>query len=206
MACSQSLKQLPNGGFVLAGSVKDKNIPDSDLMLIRFSGDGEKIWKYEQPSIGKNVWPECICCSPDSNFIVVGWHGTCMNDINSENPVFDYDLFLSKISQEGKLVWSKNIDSEGSEGGNAVVVRNDGKILMAGKKETSFLGKIGPWLLVSDEEGQVIEEFLLPYKFNRDQAAEIINCSDGGFVVIGPGEMDINYGRSDGWIKKFKSF
>lgn len=205
-SCSQSLKQLPDGGFILAGNSKEENVPDADLMVIRFSANGDKVWQYKEESLGINVWPECICCSPDSSFIVVGWHGACMNDINSEYPVFDYDLFVSKLSQDGKLVWTKNIDSEGSEGGNAVAVRADGKILLAGKKETSFLGKIGPWLLVSDKEGQVIEELLFPFKFNKDQAVEIINSSDGGFVVIGPGEMDLDYIRSDGWIKKFKSF
>jgi hypothetical protein len=206
IASSQSLKHLPDGSFVMAGSIKQKNIPDANLMVIRFSDDGEEIWKYEQESIDKNVWPECICCSPDSNFIVVGWHGVCMNDITSEYPVFDYDLFVAKISKEGKLVWTKNIDSEGSEGGNAVVVRADGTILLAGKKETSFLGKVGPWLLLSDGNGNVLDELLLPFKFNKDQAVQIVNSSDGGFVVIGPGEVGPDYSRSDGWIKKFKAF
>jgi len=206
MASLQSLKHLPDESFVLAGSIKDKNVPNANLVVIRFSANGEKIWKYEQDSKDKNVWPECICCSPDSNFIVVGWHGACMNEITSENPVFDYDLFIAKITQSGKLVWTKNIDSEGSEGGNAVVVRDDGKILLAGKKETSFLGKVGPWLLLSDENGNVLDERLLPFKFNKDQAVQIINSSDGGFVVIGPGEVDPENNRSDGWIKKFKAF
>ena len=106
LSCSQSLKQLPDGGFVLAGSVKEKDIPDADLMVIRFSEGGEEVWKYKSQSTGINVWPECICCSPDSNFIVVGWHGACMNDISSENPVFDYDLFISKISPKESLLQS----------------------------------------------------------------------------------------------------
>lgn len=104
------------------------------------------------------------------------------------------------------MIWTKNIDSEGSEGGSAVVVRPDGNILMAGKKETSFLGKIGPWLVLTNEKGEKLDEHLLPFKFNIDQAADIINSSDGGFVVIGPGAIDRKYGRSDGWIKKFKAF
>ena len=83
------------------------------------------------------------------------------------------------------------------------MVRADGKILLAGKKETSFLGKVGPWLLLSNENGEVLDDLLLPFKFNKDQAAGIINTSDGGFVVIGPGEIDLDYTRSDGWIRKY---
>ncbi|HKI87929.1 MAG TPA: hypothetical protein VKA38_02805, partial [Draconibacterium sp.] len=100
----------------------------------------------------------------------------------------------------------KNIDSEGSEGGNAVVIRPDGKILIGGKKETSFMGRIGPWLLLADEKGTVLSELVLPFSFKGDQAAVIINTSDGGFVVIGPGQVSPDESRSDGWIKKFKAF
>lgn len=206
IAEAESTKKLPDGGFAVAGRVSQTNILDANLWVFRFDKDGNILWdrQFESPNI--NVWPECICCTADNNLMVVGWYGSCMNDINSENPIFDYDLFLSKISPDGKTVWSKNIDSEGSEGGNAVVVRPDGKILIAGKKETSFMGRVGTWLLVADQEGEILTETVLSYNFENDKATKIINCSDGGFIVIGPGEIDLNQRNSDGWIKKFKAF
>lgn len=205
-ANSKSLKRLPGGGFIMAGQISENKIPDSDLWLFRFDKQGNKIWDKRINTPKTNVWPECICCSPDSNIVVIGWYGTCMNDITSEDPIFDYDIFLAKITPQGKIIWTKNIDSEGSEGGNAVVVRPDGKILLAGKKETSFLGKIGSWLLLLDVSGTILNELVLPFKFNGDQAVDIINTSDGGFVVIGPGQLDLKFTRSVGWIKKFKAF
>lgn len=204
---AESMKKLPDEGFVIAGrTLKNNNVPDGDLWMARFDSEGNKMWDKIFESENINVLPECICCGPDNNFLVVGWHGTCMNDINAENPIFDYDLFLSKISSEGDVIWSKNIDSEGSEGGNAIVVRPDGKIIVAGRKETSFLGRVGSWLLLTDQQGIVSEEAVYPFNFGDDQAAEIINSSDGGFVLIGPGIIDSNHGSSDGWIKKFKAF
>jgi hypothetical protein len=202
----QSLKKLPDGGFVVAAQVALQVISDNDLWMFRFDRKDNLLWEKQFPSPEINIWPECVCCSPDNNFMVAGWYGTCMNDINSENPIFDYDLFLSKISPDGKIIWSKNIDSEGSEGGNTIVVRPDEKILLGGKKETSFLGRVGSWLLVTDQEGTVVSEMVFPFNFGNDQAVEIINSSDGGFVVIGPGELDLNQQNSDGWIKKFKAF
>jgi hypothetical protein len=111
---------------------------------------------------------------------------------------------LCKVSPQGKLLWTKNIDSEGNEGGNSVTLRPDGKILIAGKKETSFTGKVGPWLLLADKDGKIISQYVLKYKFNNDQGARIINTSDGGFVVVGPGLMDPANNRSNGWIVRFK--
>ena len=126
-AQAESMRKLPDNGFVIAGKISDKSVQDADLWLFRFDSNGEKMWDKRMNSPGVNVLPECVCCSPDNNLVVAGWYGTCMNDINSENPIFDYDLFLAKISPEGKEIWTKNIDSEGSEGGNAIVVRPDGK-------------------------------------------------------------------------------
>lgn len=206
MACSESLKKMPDGGFFLAGQIAENGINDSDLWVFRFNSQGDKIWDKQIKSVGINVWPECICCSPDSNLIIVGWYGKCMSEITSEDPIFDYDLFVTKLSPSGELIWTKNIDSEGSEGGNAVVIRPDGNILMAGKKETSFLGRIGPWLLLANPNGEILSELVLPFGFNSDKAAQIINTSDGGFLVIGPGEVDQKIFRSNGWIKKFKAF
>ena len=206
IALPGALKKLPDGGFVLAGQISEKGSGDADLWVSRFNRSGKKIWDNRIKSPGISVWPNCVCCSPDSNIVTVGWYGTCMNDIKSAEPIFDFDLFVTEISPEGKLLWTKNIDSEGSEGGNAVVVRPDGKILMAGKKETSFLGRIGPWLLLADDKGNVLSELVLPFIFNDNQASGIINTSDGGFVVIGPGQINPDKTRSDGWIKKFKAF
>ena len=201
-----SLKVLPDGSIALAGQVSQPGRADSDLWIFRFNNEGEKIWDTQVKTPGIKVWPECICCSPDSNLVAVGWYGTCMNDINSAEPIFDFDLFVTKMTPAGKVLYTRNIDSEGSEGGNAVVIRPDGKILLAGIKETSFLGRIGPWLLLTDEQGKVLSELVLPFTFRGDQASGIINTSDGGFVVVGPGLINPEITRSDGWIKKFKAF
>ncbi|MCG6187887.1 hypothetical protein [Maribellus maritimus] len=201
-----SMKKLPDGSFVVAAQTAGKVAQESDLLVIRFNSEGNKIWekRYKTPNV--DVRAECICCSPDNNLIVAGWYGTCMNDINSDNPIFDYDLFLTKISPEGELIWSKNIDSEGSEGGNAIAVRPDGKIVVAGKKETSFLGRVGTWLVVTDSEGSILSEAVFPFNFGNDKASEIINTSDGGLVLVGPGEMNLQLQNTDGWIKKIKAF
>ena len=141
-------------------------------------------------------------CYKDSCFVLVGWAGKCLNDIADENPIFDYDLMIKKINCEGKVLWTKEVDSEGSEGGNAVVIRPDGKFLVAGVKLTSFTGNIGPWLLEVDNDGNVVDELLLNMRL--DQASKIINTSDGGFVVIGPGLHERINSNTDGWILKFK--
>ena len=202
--CARSLKKLPDGGFAIAGQVSENGDNDCDILAFRTNEKGKANWYSWFKSPKQKVWPECICCSADSCFIVVGWRGKCMNDINSENPVFDFDLAINKINCKGEIVWSKSFDREGSEGGNAIAIRPDGNFIVAGIKATSFLGKIGPWLLQVDSDGNQIDEKLLKFRFQNDHASRIINCTDGGFVVIGPGEQKETHRHSNGWIVKFE--
>jgi len=199
--CASTVRKLPTGEFILGAQVQGTVQNDCDMLLIRVTLDGEKIWSSRLDSPNSKEWPECICCSPDNCFVVVGWIGNCLNDISSEYPVFDFDMVIKKMSCDGKVLWSKNVDSEGSEGGNAVTIRPDGDFIVAGTKVTSFAGNIGPWLLHVDANGNILDELLLDMKL--EQASKIINTSDGGFLVIGPGLTERTNARSDGWIIKF---
>ncbi len=201
--CAKSIRKLPDGGFAIAGQVSEGGQNDCDIMALRTDEKGTAKWFSWFKSPNQKVWPECICCSPDSCFIVVGWRGKCLNDVNSENAVFDYDLVLNKIHCDGEIEWTKSFDREGSEGGSAVTVLPNGNFIVGGIKATSFLGKVGPWLLQVDAQGNEINEALLKFQFQNDRASRIINCSDGGFIVIGPGIQDETNTRSDGLIMKF---
>lgn len=198
------IKQLPNEQFILGGQVKGAGKNNCDMLVIRTDQNGTELWSSHLDSPQKKELPKCICCSSDSNFIVVGWTGTCLNDINSEFPVFDFDLVIKKLSPEGKTLWTKSFDSEGSEGGNTVCQMPDGNFIVAGTKATSISGKIGPWLLRIDTNGEVLDEIMLNLRY--EQASKIIPTSDGGFVVIGPGVFQRMNIRSNGWIVKFSGF
>ena len=203
--CARSIKKLPDGDFALAAQVGEKAKNNCDIVAIRISYMGKAKWYSWIKTPDQRVWPECICCTSDSSFMIVGWNGKCIGDINAPDPVYDFDLVLNKINSTGEILWTKSVDREGSEGGNALARRPDGTFIVAGIKATSFLGKIGPWLLAIDPDGNELGEKLLPFNFNNDHASRIINSSDGGFVVIGPGIQEETNSRSDGWIMKFSN-
>lgn len=203
--CIKSIKKLPGGGYALACQVGEAGKNNCDILAIRTDENGTVSWSSRIKTPEQKVWPECICCSPDSCFMLVGWQGNCFNDINSAEPIFDFDLLLTKIDCNGKVLWTKNFDREGSEGGNAVTIRPDGSFIVAGIKLSSFLGKVGPWLLQVDNKGNELDEKLLRFRFKNDHATKIINSSDGGFIVIGPGIQEEDNPQSDGWIIKFAS-
>lgn len=199
-----ALRVLPDGTLAISGQIEAaKGI--ATMWAMRVNSSGEKIWKTVIPGSGKKITPECICCTADNNLMVAGWIGSCMNpDAAPEDQIYDYDLVLTKIDGAGKLVWTKNFDREGSEGGNAVAVRPDGNILIAGKCETSFTGTVGPWLILADKSGKLLHEQVDKFRFSGDQASRIINNADGGFLMVGPGKINPDTRKCLGWIKKFK--
>ncbi|WP_167616437.1 hypothetical protein [Maribellus sediminis] len=203
--CANSIKQMPNGQFIIGAQVAGKVENDCDIAVIRTDSEGNQLWFSHLPSPNSKEWPQCVCCSPaDSSFIMVGWGGLCLNDITSEYPVFDFDIVVKKLSADGKLIWTKNYDGEGAEGGNNVSILPDGNFIIAGTKASSFSGKIGPWLLRIDPDGKILDEKLLNMRL--EQASKAIVTPDGGIVVIGPGLNERLNPRSDGWIIKFSEF
>ncbi|HAX96888.1 MAG TPA: hypothetical protein DCY35_10280 [Prolixibacteraceae bacterium] len=201
---AHALRILPDGSIAVSGEIAlDKG--GSTMWIMRIKPTGEQIWKSTLPISGKNVRPECICCSNEDGLLAAGWIGSCMNpDAAPEDRIFDFDLVITKLDLNGKIMWTKNYDREGSEGGNALAVLPDGHILVAGKCETSFTGTIGPWLMLVDPNGNKVMDHVDKFRFSGDQASRVILTSDGGFVMVGPGRQQPNQNRSVGWIKKYK--
>ena len=201
---AHSLRILPDQTIAVTGQT-DLGKGNSSMWVMRVNQQGEKMWKTAVPITGRKISPECICCTPDNFMMIAGWTGSCMNpDAAPEDQMFDYDLLLTKVDGNGKIIWTKNYDREGSEGGNAIAVIADGNILIAGKCETSFTGTIGPWIMLVDKTGKKIADQVDKFRFSGDQASRIINTSDNGFLIVGPGNIDREAPRSNGWIRKLK--
>ena len=201
---AHALRLLPDQSLAISGQI-EQGKGTSSLWVMRANPSGELLWKTTIPVTGKKITPECICCTPDNHLVIAGWIGSCMNpDAAIADQIFEWDLALSKINGSGKHIWTKNFDREGSEGGNAVAVLPDGKIIIAGKCETSFTGTIGPWLILADINGKQLFEQVDKFRFSGDQASRIIMTSDGGFLLVGPGKIQPDVRKASGWIKKIK--
>ena len=202
-ATANALRYLPDGTLAVACQMK---LPKGNpaVGIVKVDKTGKVVWKSQVTSPDKTLKPHCLCCGPGNNLYAGGWSGLCYNpDAPPEEQIWDYDFLLAKIDGSGKILWTENYSREGSERGTALSVLPDGKILAAGKCETSFTGTVGPWLLIVDEKGTLIDDQVYKFNFYNDQAARIILTSNGGFVLIGPGCIDSDRGTF-AWIKKLK--
>lgn len=198
-----AVRALEDGSIAFSCQVNPPG-KKSTIQVYRINTNGELLWKTLLPPSEKAVTPQCICCSPDNSLLVGGWAGLCYNpDAPPEQRVYDYDYFLGKLDSSGKILWTQNYNREGSEKGTALAVLPDGNIMAGGKCETSFTGSVGPWLLFVDKNGNLADEKVLKFVSVKDQVARIICTSDGGLLLIGPGNID-SQNRLTGWMKKMK--
>jgi len=201
-----SIKMLPDGGFVVGAIANEPGRKDHSIWILRTDNKGDTLWTSMINSEGNKLYPGCICCTPDSCMNVAGWKGIPLNDLYSEAPILDYNLELCKIGRDGKIIWEKNIDKDGSEAGNNMIQLKDETFIVAGRIENSLTGKVGSWILHIDKNGNILGEVLKRPRFNNDQAYKIIATSDGGFAVIGPGPVIPENSQNFGWIIRFKPF
>ena len=197
----RTLWVLADGSVAISGSRKKTGI--SEVWTMRIDPEGKELWRLVQPQASAMNYPECICCMPDNTLLVAGTTGVVMNpDAAPEDQVVDRNVMVSKIDPTGKLLWTKQHDREGCETGNALVVTDQGDILVAGGCETSYTGTLGPWLLLLNRQGEKVDDQVDRFRFMGDHASRIIQTSDGGFVLAGPGRIAADTRRQLGWIKK----
>jgi hypothetical protein len=196
-----TLRNLPDGTLGIICQVKPKE-GNPTIRIIKVGAEGKLIWKTTIPQSEKILTPQCMCCLPDNSMLAGGWSGLCYNpDAAPEEQIWDNDYLLTRINQNGKIIWIQQYSREGSEKGTAVVSLPGGNILAAGKCETSFTGTVGLWLLLVDKNGEIIKDQVLKFKFADDQVAQIICTSDDGLLMIGPGYVKSDHPIS-GWIRK----
>ena len=192
---------LPDGSAGIIGQVQPPR-GNPSVMVLRIAIDGQLIWKSLIPQTDRVLTPQCLCCSSGNTLMVGGWAGMCYNpDVPEEEQIWDYDYLLIKLDAAGKMIWNRHFNREGSEKGTAVVVLADESILAAGRCETSFTGSIGPWLMHVDKDGNMIKDQVYKYRFVNDQVARIIQTTDGGFMMVGPGFIQTGH-KLSGWMKK----
>lgn len=197
-----AIRAFPDGsiGITTMCSPAGEN---SFVQIVKLKHDGTVLWKTPVEVDGKCLTPQCLCCYADNSMLAGGWAGLCYNpDAPADEQIWDYDYLLIKVDEKGKVLWTQNYNREGSEKGTAIAVLPNGNILAGGKCETSFTGSVGPWLMMIDNSGKMINEQLYKFRFVKDQVARIVCTSDGGFLMVGPGYVETENHLS-GWVRKF---
>lgn len=137
------------GGFLLAGTSysnqsgdkKENNLGGSDVWIVRLDENGEELW---QKTLGtkSNDEASSVVQSVDEGFFVSG-------NINSSKDLFgSKDVFVSKLTKEGKLIQTTILGGNGLDEVTDMIPAQDGGSILtiystSGRTENKIFGMDG---------------------------------------------------------------
>jgi len=171
-----SVKQTPDGGYIIAGHTKSFGAGLKDVYLIKTDSLGTQQWTKTfggaQDDEGYSVQQ-----TNDGGFIIGG--------VTSSSGAGSRDVWLIKTDASGNLSWQKTHGGMSSDGAWYVQKTSDGGYILAGWTFSYGPGYIGnAWLVKTDSSGnQQWHQYF--GGDDADRAYSVQQTSDGGFILTG---------------------
>ena len=175
-----SIDEMPDGGFIVAGSTAVKGAGQYDGWILRLDKDGKVLWEktYGGPEEEALF---AVVALPDGGAVATGAYGA------------DGQGWVLRLDAKGAVVWEKRLGGIGYDVFNAVT-RVKGGYVAAGT--TRSKGPVGgaAWVVRLDERGEALwERLLTPVK--GASANSVLALADGGFLVTGGSVVEPGLGK-----------
>lgn len=175
----RSLAMTDDGGFAIVGMTLDTENGDSDVFFIKTDAEGNEEFTqtYGLPTLNEEGFS--LQATADGGYIITGFA------VNMDN---DEELYLIKTRADGSVQWSNTYGGIKDDRGHSVIITSDGGYAVAGVTESIGSGKEDAFLLKTDFVGN--EMWARAYgNSNNNAANELIQTSDGGFLLTGYNEF-----------------
>ncbi len=204
--------ETTDGGFLIVGSSFSNNgdVPNNqgfyDYFIVKLNGSGNLVWAKTFGGIGEERAYGVTLTSGGA--FIVGTSNSATGDVPGNNGGYDY--WVTKISDNGILLWSQNLGGSTEDRAFGLVAKADGGVLVTGLATSSNFdvggnyGSKDAWLINLDASGQLIWEKNLGGTLD-DRFFAILELSEGGYACAGysfssNNDLTGNYGEQDMWI------
>ena len=178
---ANGVTMLEDGDAVIVGECKSFNAQRSDICVTRLNPKGETRWRK---LLGgkKKERGVAISRAKDGTLLILG-EGKSFNENG------DQDLYVAKLSLEGKLLWEKSFGGERDEYAGGIAGTNDGGVLVVGDTESfSKKGYRDIYIVRLDKDGNERSIKTIGGKLN-DEANALTRTADGNFMMVGSREV-----------------
>ncbi|MBD3190841.1 MAG: hypothetical protein GF308_09370, partial [Candidatus Heimdallarchaeota archaeon] len=137
-----------NGSWYVAGATLSSDFPTlnaaqenyaggtTDVFVAKFSSSGSLLWSTYFGGSGEDQVDEIAVDPNDGSCYVTGWTNSADFPIMDANQSTfgggDYDVFLSKFSSSGSLLWSTFLGGTGMDFADGITVNNNGSCYVIG--------------------------------------------------------------------------
>ncbi len=167
-------------GYIVTGDVGYRY---PDTAVIKLDAIGQVEW-----SRWYDAWDwfhtASIRPTPDSGYLLAGY--VRWEDYSGQNPYGSrqHDVLVMKLSGIGDVLWCRKLGQSQHDEAGSHEITADGGCIIAGRTGYQYEKKRDMWLLKLSSSGSV-EWQKLYGGMNREEAACVRQCSDGGFIVAG---------------------
>jgi len=172
---------LENGDIAVVGTCKSFNARQSDICVTRVNSNGKTIWRKMLG--GKNTdEASAITRSSDGNILVTGTS-------RSFSKSRDRDIYVAKISLNGKGIWQNTFGGNRAEYGRAIAGTDDGGAIIVGETESFGNGYKDIFIVKINKKGNMISEKVMGGD-KEELVRGLTRTLDGSLVMVGSREAD----------------
>jgi hypothetical protein len=198
-----------DGAFMVVGSTYSndghftglKSSTDADYFLMRVRPDGAVDWTKVYGGPDDEI-ATGITKTSDGGFVLSGYSRSD-NCFTGSNGGF-HDYYILKVDAQGNEVWCKNFGYPGSDQAQNIIETREGDLMVTGffdvsasegqgnedRNNSGTLHGVGEyWGIKLDAEGQFFWKRYFGGS-NNDRSYNLVQASDGGFILIGSSESD----------------
>jgi len=181
---AEGIVALENGDSAIVGTCKSFEAERTDICVARMGADGKMKWnillggKKEDEGRG-------ISRASDGNLLVVGSSKSLSHN-------YDRDIYVAKVSLEGKLIWEKSIGGDRDEYAGGIAGTDDGGAMVVGDTESFGKRYRDIYIAKLDKNGKTV--FARTVGGDKtDEAHGITRLTDGNFALVGMREVSKAY-------------
>jgi len=175
---------LEEGESAIVGTCKSFGAKRSDVCVSRLDEKGHIKWTIllggEKVDEGR-----AITRAADGSLFVLG-----MTKSLASNS--DKDIYVAKVTLEGKLLWEKAIGGDRDETPGGIAGLDDGSVMIVGDTESFTRTYKEIYIAKLNKEGKLLFARTIGGK-KTDEAHDLTRLSDGNLALVGMREVQNNY-------------
>jgi hypothetical protein len=218
------IKQTPDGGYIVAGSSIS---PVSGTKTIAPLNSSTDFWVLKLDSLGNIIWQKviggssadsalCLELTNDGGAIICGGSFSNISFNKSENRRGGDDYWVVKLDAMGNVEWDKTLGGNDPEIAVAIKQTLDGGYIVGGSSYSNISGdktednvsqtpnefgflNYDYWVVKLNATGQIEWQNTIGGNLD-DHFADIIQTSDGNYVLLGTSWSNISGDKTENTI------
>jgi hypothetical protein len=164
---------IGTNGYYLVGATST-SAGKLDVCLLYVAFDGTENWRKTYGGAEDDVGMDAALASDGSLYIV---------GRTESNGAAGSDVWVLKVDSSGSIGWNQRYGGTGADCGNAIVIKSDGSIVIAGEIYSDAKKKDGLLLVLTSAHAEVLNK---PFGGNEDDVFRaIVAASDGSYYAAG---------------------